>query len=59
MRRITHAAGASKADRALELYEKGISPSVIAERLGVRHGHVQGMLQRARQRREKAAEVSE
>jgi DNA-binding transcriptional regulator LsrR (DeoR family) len=44
---------ARKADRALELFEQGIKPAVIAERLGVRPTHVGGMLQRARQRREK------
>ena len=43
-------------DRALELYEKGIKQAVIAERLGVRPTHVGGMLQRARQRREKLRE---
>ncbi len=48
-----------RADRALELYEQGIRQGVIAERLGVRPSHVSGMLQRARQRREKAKEAAE
>lgn len=49
-----------KSDRALELHEKGLTQAVIAERLGVRPDHVSGMLQRARQRREKiAGEVGE
>lgn len=47
----------SRADRALELYEKGIKPIVIQERLGVRPAHLQAMLQQARARREKAGEV--
>jgi hypothetical protein len=47
--------GRDKADKALELSEKGISPTVIAERLGVRPQHIFGMIQRAKQRREKAA----
>jgi hypothetical protein len=50
----------SKGDRALELYEKGIKPILIQERLGVRAGHLQAMLQQARARRDKkAAEVKE
>jgi DNA-binding transcriptional regulator LsrR (DeoR family) len=48
-----------KSDRALELFENGIKPAVIAERLGVRPTHVGGMLQRARQRREKLREAAE
>lgn len=47
--------GQEKGDRALALYEKGLSPSAIGERLGVPARHVQGMIQRARQRREKMA----
>ena len=46
---------ADKADRALRLYEQGIRPFVIAERLGVSPQRVSGMLQRARERREKRA----
>jgi DNA-binding transcriptional regulator LsrR (DeoR family) len=56
MMRGSHDDAALKADRALELYERGISRSIIAERLGVRPSHISGMLQRARQRREKAKE---
>lgn len=48
-----------KADRALELHDKGLSRNDIAERLGVRPTNVAGMLQRAKQRREKANEVAE
>jgi DNA-binding transcriptional regulator LsrR (DeoR family) len=59
MIRGSHDDAARKADRALELFEKGIKPAVIAERLGVRPTHVGGMLQRARQRREKAREAVE
>lgn len=44
----------NRADRALELYEKGLKPVVIAERLGTRISNVMHMLQSARQRREKA-----
>ena len=50
---------ADKADRALKLYEQGIRQGVIAERLGVDPARVSGMLQRARQRREKAKEAVE
>jgi orotate phosphoribosyltransferase-like protein len=45
-----------KADRALELHDKGLSRGEIAERLGVRPTNVAGMLQRAKQRRERAQE---
>lgn len=44
-----------KADRALHLHEQGIGRAVIAERLGVNPRNIGGMLQRARQRREKVA----
>ena len=44
-----------KAERALELHERGLKPAQIAERLGTKPGHVGGMIQRARQRRERAA----
>jgi hypothetical protein len=43
----------NKSDHALELYEKGISRAVIAVRLGVRPSNIGGMLQRAKERREK------
>jgi transcriptional regulator len=45
---------AEKADRALDLHDKGLPAAQIAERLGVRPANIAGMLQRARQRREKA-----
>lgn len=59
MSRVYRSYGQSKADRALELYERGLTPAVIAERLGTSQSHVQGMLQRARERREKAKEPAE
>lgn len=40
-----------KADRALVLAEQGLTRVVIAERLGISPGNVNGMLQRAKQRR--------
>jgi len=48
---------ARKADRALELYEQGIPRGMIAERLCVSPSNIAGMLQRARQRREKISQV--
>lgn len=42
-----------KGDRALVLHEQGLGRGEIAERLGVKPTNVAGMLQRARQRREK------
>lgn len=42
-----------KAARALELFEKGLAPFVIAERLGVRTNYVNEMIKRARVRRER------
>lgn len=50
-------ASREKGNRALILHEQGLSRAAIAERLGVKPANVSGMLQRARQRREKAAEV--
>lgn len=44
-----------KADRALVLHEQGLGRSEIAERLGVKPANINGMIQRAKQRREKAA----
>jgi DNA-binding transcriptional regulator LsrR (DeoR family) len=44
-----------KGDRALALREQGIGRTAIAERLGVSPGHINGMIQRAKQRREKLA----
>jgi len=52
MSRVYRKFGQCTADRALELYERGLTPVVIAERLGIGPRHVQGMLQRARERRE-------
>lgn len=52
-------AGQQKADKALELAERGISQNLVAERLGVRAQHISGMIQRAKQRREKAKESAE
>lgn len=47
-----------KADRALVLLEQGLTRPQIAERLGVTPAHVGGMLQRARERRQRVAEES-
>jgi DNA-binding transcriptional regulator LsrR (DeoR family) len=47
-------AAADKADRALKLHEQGLGRWLIAERLGVPPKNVNGMLQRAKQRRERA-----
>ncbi|TAL43809.1 MAG: hypothetical protein EPN91_05490 [Salinibacterium sp.] len=46
-----------KQNRALELYESGLKRAAIAERLGVPAVNVSGMIQRARQRREKQQEA--
>jgi DNA-binding transcriptional regulator LsrR (DeoR family) len=45
---------AAKADRALQLHEQGLTRAQLAERLCVNPKNMTGMLQRARQRREKA-----
>jgi DNA-binding transcriptional regulator LsrR (DeoR family) len=42
---------AAKADRALKLYEQGLTRAQLAERLSVNPKNMTGMLQRARQRR--------
>lgn len=43
-----------KGDKALKLFEQdGLDRSQIAERLGVKPVNVPGMIQRARQRRER------
>lgn len=47
---------AEKADKALVLRDQGLSRGEIAERLGVKPANIAGMLQRAKQRRERAAE---
>ncbi len=44
---------AAKADRALKLHEQGLTRAQLAERLCVNPKNMTGMLQRARQRREK------
>lgn len=46
----------SRSDRALELYEQKVPMWIICERLGVKPGHLQAMLQQARRRREKMDE---
>jgi DNA-binding transcriptional regulator LsrR (DeoR family) len=48
---------AAKADRALQLHEQGLTRAQLAERLCVNPKNMTGMLQRARQRREKAGGV--
>jgi transcriptional regulator len=48
----------SKADRALELHEKGLQPYQIAERLGITNRNIPAMIEKARKRREKR-EVAE
>lgn len=45
-----------KSDKALVLHDAGLVRSAIAERLGVKPCNVAGMIQRARERREKAGE---
>jgi transcriptional regulator len=45
-----------KGDKALKLIEQGLKRAQIAERLGVAPKNVPGMIQRARQRRERANE---
>lgn len=49
----------AKADRALVLLEKGIPRAAIADRLCVRPSNIGGMLQRARERRERLAKLGE
>ena len=49
------AAAIAKAERALELTEKGISHEIVAERLGVSKCHVYDLIQKARARREQEA----
>ena len=50
---------AAKADRALQLHEQGLTRAQLAELLCVNPKNMTGMLQRARQRREKAGGVVE
>jgi len=49
----------AKADRALKLYEQGLTRAQLAERLSVNPKNITGMLQRAKQRRQKAGGVVE
>jgi hypothetical protein len=48
---------AAKADRVLKLHEQGLTRSQLAERLCVNPHSINGMLQRAKRRREKAGEA--
>jgi transcriptional regulator len=50
---------AAKGDRALKLHEQGLTRAQLAERLCVNPKNMTGMLQRAKQRREKAGGVVE
>jgi len=50
---------AVKADRALALHEQGITRAQLAERLCVSPRSVNGMLQRAKNRRNKIGEAVE
>lgn len=47
----------NKSNRALELYEKGIEPVAIAERLGIQSSHVAVYVRAAKARRERASRV--
>lgn len=44
-----------KGERALELYERGLTPAQIAERLGSNPRSVSSLILHARQRRERNA----
>ena len=48
-----------KSDRALALYEKGLTPTQIAERLGTNPRSTSAMILQAKKRREKLAGVTE
>jgi DNA-binding transcriptional regulator LsrR (DeoR family) len=50
---------AAKADRALKLHEQGLTRAQLAERLGLKPQNINGMLQRAKHRRDKAGEAVE
>ena len=50
---------AAKADRALKLHEQGLTRAQLAERLCVKPQNINGMLQRAKHRRDKAGEALE
>jgi DNA-binding transcriptional regulator LsrR (DeoR family) len=49
----------AKADRALKLHEQGLTRAQLAERLCVKPQNINGMLQRAKHRRDKAGEAVE
>ena len=55
MSRKPRAEAIAKAARALELVEKGLSHSIIAERLGVTQFYIYEMIEKARARREQEA----
>jgi DNA-binding transcriptional regulator LsrR (DeoR family) len=50
---------AAKADRALKLHEQGLSRPQLAERLCMNPKSINGMLQRAKRRRDAAREAIE
>ena len=50
---------AAKADRALKLHEQGLTRPQLAERLCVNPHSINGMLQRAKRRRDKAGEAAD
>jgi DNA-binding CsgD family transcriptional regulator len=52
-----HDEGRKKGDRALVLYEQGVKPAQIAERLGIQPNNVSGLLRNARKRRESLAQL--
>lgn len=58
MSRETQQMFRDRAERALDLHNKGITPAVIAERLGIRASQISAMISRAR-RREKAKQEQE
>lgn len=55
MRRKPRAEAIQKADRALELIEKGIAPSIVAQRLGTSKSYVCELVEKARARRAQEA----
>jgi DNA-binding transcriptional regulator LsrR (DeoR family) len=48
---------AAKADRALKLYDQGLTRAQLAERFCVKPQNINGMLQRAKRRRDEAGEA--
>jgi hypothetical protein len=59
MSRETQKMFRDRAERALDLHDKGIAPVVIAERLGIRASQISAMICRARKRREDAKQEQE